>query len=110
MKFLKKLKIRRVVGDSMSPTISNNSLIAFLEISSYKIGDIVLVSINNTEYIKKISAINDSGLYYFVSEDYMGLDSRVWGFQSSGVIKAKLLFIVNSSLYKKCFEKVFKSK
>ncbi len=110
MKYFKKLKIRRVSGDSMSPLVLDDSIAFFQERSSYCIHDVVVLKIQNKEYIKRIADIKDDNNYYFLSEDFLGLDSRVWGFQNKEVIKAKMLFTLDIGLYKKSLKKIFKSK
>ena len=54
------LRLFRVSGKSMEPTIKSGSFACVIESNNYKIGDIVVVKINsNLKIIKRISKISN---------------------------------------------------
>ncbi len=93
MLFSKKLKVRRVVGQSMHPSIKDGSMCLFLHQNKYKVNDIVLINSNGKDFVKKIEDLNNKSVR-LISDDYFGLDSRVWGRLDISAIKAKLIFRV----------------
>lgn len=109
MIFFKKVKIRKVAGNSMYPSIVNNSIAMFFAKKNYQKDEIVLLTINGKEYIKKINDINNNGKYSFISEDFYGLDSRVWGYLDRDVIMAKYIFSAKPMLVKNSFKKILQA-
>ena len=91
MIFFKKLKFRKVVGKSMWPVVADGAICIFGSKKNYKQNDIVLIEHQGKEYLKKIDQIEHTKVRV-ISNDYFGLDSRVWGPLDRQVIQAKLLF------------------
>jgi hypothetical protein len=110
MLFFNKLKIRKVVGGSMQPFVINGSIAFFAVKKNYYENDIVLLRHDGRDYLKKIANINTKNKIRFVSEDFFGLDSRVWGDLNKEVIEAKLLYTVKPILIKNRLNKIFTSK
>ncbi len=65
----------------------------FLHQNKYKVNDIVLINLNGKDFVKKIEDLNNKSVR-LISDDYFGLDSRVWGRLDISAIKAKLIFRV----------------
>jgi phage repressor protein C with HTH and peptisase S24 domain len=87
-----KIAIRRVVGDSMSPGLNQDSLIAVLKSKRYKVGDVVGFKLNDQVLIKRVCKINDSLVYVLGDNPNNSLDSRKLGWINQDSIVFKLIF------------------
>lgn len=71
--------LRRVVGDSMAPTLTDGRYGIFRRRSSYHVGDIVLVRRPSGEVIKRISKVDGSRVYLVGDNRQGSTDSRHYG-------------------------------
>ncbi|MDO8265683.1 MAG: S26 family signal peptidase [Candidatus Saccharibacteria bacterium] len=72
-------EVRRVVGDSMSPTLTDGQLILLYKTRKFKVGDVVVAFMNHREVVKRI--IEMSNGYVFLEGDNKNhsTDSREHG-------------------------------
>lgn len=82
--------IRRVKGSSMEPTIADGSLVVVAKYLKPKLGDIILVEHNNVDYIKRLKKIERNRVYVS-ADNFMGSDSRIWGWLPSASIKGRVI-------------------
>jgi phage repressor protein C with HTH and peptisase S24 domain len=87
-----KVSIRRIVGDSMTPYLNDNDLIAVWKSNKYKSGDIIGFKFDGQILIKRISRIKDNQYYVLGDNPDNSLDSRKFGWVSNNNIIFKLLF------------------
>lgn len=104
------LLIRRVSGASMVPALNPDSIVIAvkrlrrLRRPSYKVGDIVIISHDGMEKIKRIvdmrisNNLNEKVEEIFVTGDNapMSTDSRHFGWLPITVVKGKLLWLARS--------------
>lgn len=89
----KKLKIcfRRVVGNSMQPSLKQGNIVLGISKKIYKVGDIVLVKVSGKEVIKRIIFIKDNTYDIRGDNASSSTDSRNYGFIDSNQILAKVI-------------------
>lgn len=89
----KKLKIcfRRVVGNSMQPSLKQGNIVLGISKKIYKVGDIVLVKVSGKEVIKRIIFIKDNTYDIRGDNASFSTDSRNYGFIDSNQILAKVI-------------------
>ncbi len=75
----------------MNPTLENGDYLIVEKLSTPKINDVVVLTINDTLLIKRITSIENEE--YFVQGDNRGnsLDSRIFGTIPKEDIKGKVL-------------------
>ena len=84
--------VRRVVGDSMIPNLSENTLILVRKTKNYRVGDVVGFVHQDKTLIKRVFEIKDAKYYLLGDNQKNSLDSRSLGWISSDRIKFKLIF------------------
>ena len=99
LKFSGKLKkhspiiIRRVAGQSMSPSLPGGKIIVARTLfCSMKPSDVVIVFHGGLEKIKRVSKIDGKNIYILGDNPSSSTDSRDFGWISSDKVKAKLLW------------------
>jgi phage repressor protein C with HTH and peptisase S24 domain len=60
--------IRRVTGESMTPTLRSGQLVICHQIRDFRVGQIVVAFVDGNEVIKRISKINDGKIYLSVDD------------------------------------------
>ncbi len=87
----KPLFIRRVSGDSMSPTLRAGELVLVCSALKPKIGDVIVFRHNDLEKIKRIESI-DNGYFFVVGDNKdLSTDSRVFGKLSKDLYKGSVI-------------------
>lgn len=71
--------IRRVVGDSMLPTLKNKTVVLCRQTRSLREGQVVVAFINGREVIKRIREINDADIFIVGDNEAQSTDSRSYG-------------------------------
>lgn len=67
--------IRRVVGDSMSPTLKNGQIALCHQLGSFESGQVVVAFVDNREVIKRINKIENDKIY-LTSDNLQHLHGR----------------------------------
>lgn len=86
-----KLYIRRVVGDSMSPTLPHGRLVIFVS-GKPRIDRVVMLQHNGREKIKRLALMRAGRIYVVGDNPPMSTDSRDFGWLPEAAVVAKLLW------------------
>ena len=71
---------RRVVGDSMKPTLRDGQIIFAHHVRSFKPGQVVVAHVGTREVIKRITDIDHKGQVYIEGDNpHQSTDSRQYG-------------------------------
>lgn len=93
------LFVRRVVGDSMSPTLLAGNIVVGLTKGRYRSGRIVIAKVGDREVIKRIDAIKNKKYFLKGDNAAASTDSRHYGAVSEsailGVIIMKVHFVTS---------------
>lgn len=86
------LSIRRIIGQSMQPTLKEGQIVISIKRKRYKVGQIVIARQNNKEVIKRVSEVY--GGYYNLLGDNLAksTDSRQYGLVKDNDILGRLIF------------------
>lgn len=86
--------VRRVVGDSMLPTIKAGRVVVAFNAKSYKNSEIVIATQNSREVIKRIVDIEKDNYYLCGDNLAKSTDSRKYGWVSIKGIKGRVFWII----------------
>lgn len=75
----KPLFIRRVSGDSMSPTLTDGQLVICSSLFKPKLNKVIVVSHNNYEKVKRLKKIEQETVFVEGDNLSSSTDSRVFG-------------------------------
>ena len=82
---------RRVVGDSMKPTLHNGQIVVAHHVRSFKPGQVVVAHVGIREVIKRISSVENNGRVYLEGDNKaQSTDSRQYG----SVVDTKIAGVV----------------
>ena len=87
-----KLLVRRVNGDSMLPTLKEGQIVVGWKQSSIKQSDIVILSHNGVEKIKRVKSLSSQGVYVVGDNEKQSTDSRQFGVLLPKAILAKIIW------------------
>jgi hypothetical protein len=73
------MKIRRVVGDSMAPTLFAGDIVVSKNPNAVKPGDIVIANVDGREVIKRAKKVSGKAVYLVGDNPLASTDSRVFG-------------------------------
>jgi SOS-response transcriptional repressor LexA len=60
--------LRRVVGESMTPTLIEGRIVVCRRTRKYRVGHLVVAFVDNREVIKRIAKVNQDGIYLEVDD------------------------------------------
>lgn len=86
------LLIRQVKGLSMLPSLREDRLVVAHKKAPYQVGDVVVISHEGLEKIKRISAVTDDMVYVTGDNKQASTDSRHFGWLSMESIKGKVIW------------------
>lgn len=87
------LKIRRVIGSSMQPTLRANALVYATSLYRRLMpGDIVIINHNGLEKIKRVEAVQGSELFVLGDNALESTDSRTFGWLNTSTVQAKVIW------------------
>jgi len=84
--------LRRVVGESMEPTLKKGRLLIISRVRDYKIGDVVVVLKDNREVVKRITDYVDGRVFLQGDNAEMSTDSRIYGWVVDRHIQGKVIW------------------
>lgn len=84
--------LRRVSGDSMLPKLKNGQIILAVKFKRPKSGDVVIISHNGLEKIKRLSKISPKQIYILGDNPARSTDSRTIGWLPKATLKAKVIW------------------
>ncbi len=90
------IRIRKISGKSMLPYLKPGDIAIFRKRSLYNLGDVVLISHNNLDKVKRITNFNKDK--YFVVGDNLqsSTDSRTFGPINKSDIIGKIIWPLNN--------------
>jgi signal peptidase I len=83
--------IRRVVGPSMQPTLSQGELVLGLRWRKARVGSIVIADVDGREIIKRVAKIGERGVYLLGDNLAYSTDSRTYGWFAPSAIKSVII-------------------
>lgn len=92
MKTILPIMVRRVVGDSMYPTLENDQLIVLRLGAPLRIGDIVVFDYRGREKIKRIHGIEGGFLYVLGDNPRFSMDSRHFGYIPHQAVLGRVVY------------------
>lgn len=84
-------KLRRVYGASMEPGIKDRTLVLIAPFIRVKELDVVLIKKDKVEYIKRLQKVDKAGRIFLSADNFMGTDSRNWGWLSGSCLEGKVI-------------------
>lgn len=71
---------RRVVGDSMKPTLKDGQIVFAHTMRNFRVGQVVIIFVKGKSVIKRISEIENNGRVYLLGDNEKeSTDSRSYG-------------------------------
>ncbi len=87
--------VRKVVGESMSPTLHLGQTVVFKKSKNYKVGDTVLAKVKSREVVKRIKEISPNGVFLIGDNNHKSTDSRTYGEVKQSLIVGKMIWPLN---------------
>ena len=87
-----RLIVRRVVGDSMLPTLKSGQIVVGLNGRRPKIGQLVIVRYKNREIVKRLTKIKDTKLYIIGDNTGSSTDSNSFGWLAKKQLLATVIW------------------
>jgi nickel-type superoxide dismutase maturation protease len=84
--------LRRVVGESMHPTLRENQLILVSRARDFKVGDVVVAFMNSREVIKRIDKYTEGQVFLVGDNKEQSSDSRTYGWLVDSHIEGKIIW------------------
>ncbi len=86
-----KVYLRRIAGDSMSPTLCAGQLVLFVATQKYSPGAVIMFRHNELEKVKRISRVDGARLYVLGDNPSASTDSRNFGWIEGGQVLGRLI-------------------
>jgi nickel-type superoxide dismutase maturation protease len=84
------LYLRRIVGDSMLPTLRADQLVVLVRSRRPRAGDVVMVRHDGREKIKRVAKVADGQLFLLGDNPAASTDSRQFGWLPMTLVVARL--------------------
>jgi len=85
--------VRRVVGDSMAPTLTPGSIVIALNVLAPRPGDIVVAWAKGREVIKRVHDVNEAGIELRGDNASHSTDSRQYGRINPSDIYGRVVYV-----------------
>lgn len=85
------LLVRRIVGDSMLPSLRSGQLVLFVAGRRPRVGTIVMLRHDGIEKIKRIARIESGRVYVLGDNPAVSTDSRQFGWLGLETVRATLV-------------------
>jgi len=86
------MRLRRVVGNSMLPTLVPNQIVIVIRPRQIQVGDVVIVLHNNLEKIKRVAKKEAGKVYILGDNSSESTDSRTFGWLNEDTIVGKVIW------------------
>jgi phage repressor protein C with HTH and peptisase S24 domain len=86
--------LRRIVGESMAPTLKANQIVIAIRTKKYKPGQIVIAKQSNREVIKRLRLAGNGDYLLFGDNSLKSSDSRQYGPIKAKNIMGRVLFVL----------------
>lgn len=84
--------LRRVTGDSMTPTLQNGKLVICHQIRNFKEGQIVVVFVDGREVIKRIVKLDEGKVYLSVDDTKHAHNGKYYAVVSDNKIEGTVFW------------------
>ncbi|MDX1738801.1 MAG: S26 family signal peptidase [Alphaproteobacteria bacterium] len=84
--------LRRVVGNSMEPTLKEGQLVLLSKARNFKQGDVVIAFIDGREVIKRISKYKNGQMFLEGDNQLGSTDSNNYGWVVDTHVEGKVIF------------------
>ncbi len=90
------MKLRRVVGKSMEPTLSPGDIVLFkgARLEKLNVGDIVLARTGGLEVVKRIAGFGDGQVWLLGDNPEQSTDSRKHGYVDVANVVARIVLVL----------------
>ena len=92
MKTILPIMLRRVVGDSMYPTLENSQLIILRPGVQLRVGDVIVFDYKGREKIKRVHGIEGEFLYVLGDNPRFSTDSRHFGYIPHQAVLGRVVY------------------
>jgi nickel-type superoxide dismutase maturation protease len=96
---LSPLIFRRVVGDSMQPSLKPGQIVVGLPHKKPNPGQVIIVKHEGRELIKRLQKVNSNKLFITGDNKTQSSDSREFGWISGDSLLATVIWPINHRLY-----------
>lgn len=86
------ITIRRIVGDSMLPSLKQGQIVIGVRARNIRAGDVVVVRHNGLEKIKRVKERRGDKLFLIGDNTSRSTDSRNFGWLHIGSVTAKIIW------------------
>lgn len=83
---------RKIIGDSMSPTLKEGQVVVFHQIRNFKVGQIVIAFVKGKEVIKRIAKIENGKIYLAVEDKKHAHNGKFYASVTDSKISGVLLW------------------
>ena len=87
-----RIVLRRVVGESMLPTLKPGELLIGVKTKRVSPGDIVIVNHNGLDKVKRVKEVTKDSIYILGDNPRQSSDSRYFGYISINKILARVIW------------------
>jgi len=87
-----RIVLRRVVGESMLPTLKPGELLIGVKTNRVRPGDIVIVNHNGLDKVKRVQKVNKDSVYILGDNLKSSSDSRDFGYIDRSKILARVIW------------------
>lgn len=86
------LFVRRIVGDSMLPSLKKNQLVIATGLRKTKKGGVVVAEVNGIEVIKRITDFKHGSVWLEGDNQEASTDSRRYGWIDRGAVRGVVIY------------------
>lgn len=84
--------VRRVVGDSMAPTLKPGAIVVTKPFARYQKGDVVIIEHDGLEKVKRIQRINENVVFITGDNPAASTDSMEFGWIDTNMIRGRVIW------------------
>lgn len=84
--------VRRIMGDSMAPTLQPGVIVFGVRPSRVRPGDVVIVRHDNIDKIKRVKEVQENKVFLIGDNSSQSTDSRDFGWLEVGAVLARVVW------------------